>query len=58
MRNMCTKFGADWNIFRYVNDDTTESITESHTQKLLVILLLGLSEKPRKKKSAQSQKIT
>ena len=21
LRNVCTKFGADWNIFRYRNDD-------------------------------------
>ena len=28
LRNMCTKFGADWKIFRYTNDDTTETVTE------------------------------
>ena len=58
LRNVCTKFGADWNIFRYRNDDTTESVTESQTHKLLVISLLGRSEMPRKKISAHSEKIT
>ena len=28
LRNMCTKFGADWKIFRYRNDDTTETVTK------------------------------
>ena len=58
MSNMCTKFGADWKIFRYRNDDTTETVTESQTYKLLAISLLGRSENPRKKVSAQSEKIT
>jgi len=34
LRNVCTKFGADWNIFRYTNDDTTESITESQNDRI------------------------
>ena len=46
---MCTKFGADWKIFRYRNGDTNETVTESQTYKLLVISLLGRSEKRRKK---------
>ena len=31
---MCTKFDADWNIFRYRNDDTTESVTESQNDRI------------------------
>ena len=34
LRNMCTKFGADWNIFTYRNGDTTESLTESQNDQI------------------------
>ena len=34
LRDMCTKFGAHWNIFRYKNGDRTESITESQTHRI------------------------
>ena len=49
MRIMRTNFSADWKTFKYRNDDTTETVTESQTYKLLVISLLGRFEKPRKK---------
>ena len=62
-RNICTKFGAYWNIFRYGNDDTTSvthtnghRITQSLTHKLLVTLLRRMSEKPRKKVQLNQRK--
>ena len=32
--NMCTEFGADWKIFRYRNEDTTETVTESQNDSI------------------------
>ena len=73
LRNICTKFGGDWKIFRYRNYDTTSvthtkrsknqgthnhTITQSQTYMLLVILLFRWSKKLRKIVSAQSKKIT
>ena len=60
---MCTKFGADWMIFRYRSEDTTVTATESQKDIITGILVfghfvLGRFEKPRKKVSAKSEKKT
>ena len=49
MRNIYSKFGADWKIFRHRND-----YTQSQTYNLLVISFLRKYEKS----SAESEKIT
>ena len=39
MRNICTKFGTDWKIFSYINDDTTsvrhKTVTESQNDRYI-----------------------
>ena len=65
MSNIYTDFSADWEIFRYINVDTTSvtetklsqnyRVTESETYKLLVISLFRSSENPRKQRHKTSK---
>ena len=41
MSNMCTKFGADWKIIRYRNDDTTETVTEIQIHRMTDMQVIG-----------------
>ena len=62
-RNICTKFGADWNILGHRNDNKIEMVAESHndtviesqTHELLVISSFRIWESPKQNVSAQSE---
>ena len=62
MKNICTKLGADWKIFRYRNDETTSvtDIKQSQNDRHISYWSFrtpGGLKSPEKKASAQSEKI-